>query len=190
MKKQLGLLALFGILFFSSCLTSLHPLYTPETETYDAALLGLWKNEEESFLFEKAPKGDYYKLTYQGKDSAPQEIETHMIKLGAYYYLDFHRWVDNSNLYDGYNVLTPTVDAHNFFRVSWDNQQLQLIMFDGEKIEELLEQRRARIKHERLENDEFVLTAQPEELQQFVLKYADELLDFSSPLELPKVSTR
>lgn len=190
MKKQCSWLILCGMLFFSSCLTSLHPLYTAETESFETSLLGLWQDQDESFQFDRAPKGDYYKLTYKAKDEAAVEIEAHLVKLGAHYYLDFHRWTSPGSIDENYNVLAPSVDAHNFVRVSWDDKQLRMILFDGEKIEKLLQERRARIKHERLEGDEFVLTAQPEELQQFIQKYGDELLDFSSPLELPKVASR
>lgn len=188
MKKSLLGLVLIGLIFFSSCLTSLHPLYTAETETFEAALLGRWEDEENSFLFEKAAD-NYYKMTYQDKEDPPMVIETHLVKLGAHYYLDFTRWKEGDSMYD-YNALAPTIDAHNFARVSWQNQRLQIILFDGEKIEKLLEQRRARIKHEEVKGGQFVLTAGPEELQQFIEKYADELLDLSSPLDLPKVSTR
>jgi hypothetical protein len=89
-------------------------------------------------------------------------------------------------MYD-FNILAPQLDVHNFARLIWDEKQLELILFNGEKIVELLQQRRARIQHEALEDEQFVLTAKPRELQEFVIKYADELLDFSETLVMAKV---
>lgn len=186
MKKQLGFLALIGMLFFSSCLASLHPLYTKDTQVFERSLLGLWKQGKESFLFEKAGKQDYYKLTYEGDNGEITEIEAHLVKLEDHYYLDFQRWTNYGNMYD-FNILAPQIDVHNFARIVWDQKQLELILFDGEKIVELLEQRRARIKHEEIEDEQYVLTAKPRELQEFVIKYADELLDFSETVEMTKV---
>jgi hypothetical protein len=187
MKKQFGLLALIGTLFFTSCLSSLHPLYTKESQVFEATLLGTWEKDDQSFLFEKAGKKDYYKLTHTDKkENEITESEAHLVKLGDHYYLDFQRWTDYGDLFD-FSLLAPRLDVHNFARVVWNDQQVEIIFFDGEKIGELLEQRRIRIKHEKIGLEEFVLTAQSEELQEFVRKYSDELLDFSETLKLPKV---
>lgn len=186
MKKQLVYLALIGMLFFTSCLASLHPLYTKDTEVFESSLLGLWKQEKESFLFEKAGKRNHYKLTYEGDDGEITEVEAHLVKLNGHFYLDFQRWTDFGDMYD-FNLLAPQIDVHNFARIIWDQKQLELILFDGEKIVELLEQRRARIKHEAIEDEQYVLTAKPKELQEFVVKYAEELLDFSETVVMTKV---
>ena len=186
MKKQFGLLALIGVIFFSSCIASLHPLYTADTEVFEPALIGLWKQDKESFLFEEAGNQKYYKLTYEGENGEITEVEAHLVKLDQHYYLDFHRWTDYGDRYD-FNFLAPQIDVHNFGRVVWDQKQLELILFDGEKIDLLLKQRRARIKHEEVEGDQFILTAQPKELQEFVIKYSEELLDFPGTLVMNKV---
>ncbi|PHN01321.1 hypothetical protein [Flavilitoribacter nigricans] len=187
MKKQFGLLALIGVLFFSSCIYSLHPLYTKDTQVFEASLIGTWEKDEQSFIFKKVGKKDYYKLTHvDRKEDTVTDSEAHLVKLGNHYYLDFQRWTDYGDLFD-FNVLAPRMDVHNFARVVWNNDQLELIFFDGDKIGKLLEQRRARIDYEKVGMEEFVLTAQPEELQEFVTKYGDELLDFSETLVLPKV---
>lgn len=186
MKKYFISLLAIGMLLFSGCLASLHPLYTPDTERFESSLLGLWKAEGESFQFEAAKDNSHYKLTYRyDSDGKQEEMEAHLVKLGEHYYLDLKRWRETEDIF-GESVLAPTIDAHNFVRIRWDRKQLQIILFDGEKIVQLLEQRRARIKHEKIDRDQFVLTAQPEELQQFVRKYADELLDFSGSLVLVK----
>lgn len=185
MKKPLSLLTLIGILFFSSCITSLHPLYTEDTEVFDTSLLGRWTGKDQYFQFEKTGDKPYYKLTYSSEADGISEIEAHLVKLGQHYYLDFQRWQDLGDSYD-FNVLAPTIDVHNFARIVWDERQLEIILFDGDKIYQLLKQRRARIQHEELEDDQFILTAKPKELQAFVTKYADELLDFSETLVLSK----
>lgn len=189
MKKQIFFLSLIISLFCTSCLSSLHPLYTRDTQVFETGLLGHWEKDDQSFLFEKAGKRkEYYKLTHTDKsENEVTESEVHLVKLNGHYYLDFTRWTDYGDLFD-VNVLAPQVDVHNFARVIWDDQNIEIIFFDGDEIAGLLEERRARIKSEKIGHENYVLTAQPKELQEFVVKYADELLDFSETLKLPKAT--
>ncbi|MDX1941443.1 MAG: hypothetical protein SFU99_12875, partial [Saprospiraceae bacterium] len=76
--------------------------------------------------------------------------------------------------------------SHSFARVEFKNRQVIIRFFDYDFLKTLFEQQKIRLKHERLSNDNIVLTAPTEELQKFVLKYADEPKAYQEALVLKR----
>jgi hypothetical protein len=62
--------------------------------------------------------------------------------------------------------------VHIFARVEFVDEGVEISFFDRDWLEELLEQNRIRIAHEKTP-EYFVLTASTDELQKFVIKYSD-----------------
>lgn len=225
MKKIAVLIAMTFI--FSSCLISLHPLYTADTIVYDSLLKGEWVDNEDNdspdvWIFR--PKQASINMTVTKDDGSTvtlrddEGIDGHyelahfseegqyaydavLLKLGKTYFLDVFpdAPIDDLETFkqkektpglsfseedENFPILANYVATHNFYKVEFVNDKKILIYpFDGERLEDLVAQRKIRIKHESV-NDNFVITASTEELQKFIIKYAEDKKTFEDPLEL------
>ena len=66
--------------------------------------------------------------------------------------------------------------GHTFAKYQVDEQGLDIFPLNGDYVEDLVEQKKIRLKHERLKEN-FVLTASTNELRSFIEKYeTDEKL--------------
>ena len=149
--------------------TSIHPLYFEEDVVYDQTILGTWseKGESESWLFKKT-EGNAYQLFIFDEESSG-EFEARLVRLGDYLFLDiFPKEKQSGNVL--YNL--HTVPMHSFMKVSIEEDVLHLAPLDKEWFDEMIKQKKITIKHEK-RDDLCVLTASTKELQEFVLKYAD-----------------
>ena len=78
------------------------------------------------------------------------------------------------------------VAMHTFAQVVQKGDSLELNFMDETFLKRLFEQNRARIEHvER--DDQILLTAQPEDLQKFIIKFSDEEKAFSNRTQLMKI---
>lgn len=182
MKKFKLLLMLIGVaLLFGSCVTSVHPIYTQEDLVYDDNLLGDWITNDSVLLsFEKSSKNKmpfYQRDTNQSKtyyatyyDKKPAEFKVHLVKLDKYLYLDFfmHHFEMDNDL-----IETTLFPVHSFSKIEIYRDSLIIKGFDARYISKLLNQRKIRIKHE-VSDGNMLLTAPTEELQKFIIKYADD----------------
>lgn len=147
------------------------------------------------WIFEKS-KNQSYTFTYYDEDGRPGHFEAHLIKLGSEYYLNFYpdnsfQFEDNSLNSNKFNSFEAFhyMPVNTFAKVTFESDGISIAMFDGDFLKKLLDQKRIRIKHEKLKDDSgYLLTAQPKELQQFILKYGDDEKAFPDPIKLNKPS--
>ncbi len=183
MKTKMLLFSLiaFILLLIQSCIPSLHPLYTSDDLVFDTQLIGewmdsdsiLWKFEKfepsNSIFPSKADRSrdDFYKLTVM--DEKPAVFHVHLLRLEQHLYLDFYikDYEVNNDMADLH--LFP---VHTFARIKKDNNQVQMEQFNIEFIENLIKEKKVKIKHE-VSYGNLILTAGTDELQKFVTKYAN-----------------
>ena len=161
-------------LLLPSCIPSLHPLYTPETLVFEPTLLGEWRDGSDIYTFKKAGEKGYILESKEGDDMRP--LLVHLVKLGPDHYFDFFEAPSSDGILsdEGYGVAVK-VPTHTFAKVIIRDGELEIRHFaETEWLEDLFEKRRIRIKHEILQDGTIVLTAGPEELQKFFLKYAND----------------
>lgn len=216
MNSKLILLSFFiSSLFIQSCIPSLHPLYTEDKLVLIEDLLGIWtadtltiedkklkitiKNDDgdypELWSFEKGVGKTYKLIHVDGKGKAAR-FETHIVQLGKNYFMDFYRTdpgksdkeqysfgFDNEHL-NGLEAL-HLLPVHTFAKLEFTDEHLKISMFNHDFVEKLFKEKRIRLKHE-LVDETIVLTAQPDELQQFLSKYADEEEAFLEPTTLKR----
>ncbi|PLX22426.1 MAG: hypothetical protein C0599_06385 [Salinivirgaceae bacterium] len=184
MKRLKNLLFMLGVAaLFGSCVTSVHPIYTEEDLIYDEGLLGDWVSEDSTvFSFRNKPQNSMPFYKKDSKDSAsmayyatyydkvPAEFKVHMVQLDKYKYLDYfiHEFDLNNEL-----AQTTLFPVHTFTKIERKGDSLILTGFDARYIIKLLEERKIRIKHE-MSDGNMLLTAPTEELQKFIIKYADD----------------
>lgn len=228
MKKIVILTAIS--LVFSSCLISLHPLYTEDTIVCEPLLAGEWlettdtsststwifrpkksnisirvSENDRSTVTLKSDTGmeGHYELAHFTDGSSNYVYDAVLLQLGNTYFLDVfpetsiedidsYRERDPSSAglgflkskdeQDNYPQLANYVPSHNFYKVEFcTDQEVCIYPFNGDRLQELVEQRKIRIKHEQV-HDNFIITASTKDLQQFIAKYAEDMTNFEEPL--------
>ena len=192
--KNLAIVSVF-LFFFSGCIVfSFYPLYN-EKDLFDNELLtGEWIDKDSTvWKFEHRYKGDKipanidrtaYILTLKEKDQADFSHASLLVcpvKLGGHYFLDFYLKEyfndDDLTLFD-FHVLP----VHTFAKLELEKDSIHIRWFNQDWLKKLIEENRIRIHHE--DNGEHILlTAKPEELQKFVIKYVNSAEAFEDGLD-------
>ncbi len=209
--KSFLIVIIFGVLISSCTVLSFYPLYTKDKLVKDDRIIGRWQsvqnagaspwpsfsdtlNWEISFQkeiwrkklnnpFDRGDKKISNQFTYtlnvynkaNPEDSA--EFHLHLVKLGNNLYLDFYpeEWQKNNNI-----LAVNLMYVHTFAKVKID-KDIEIQWFDSEWLRQMFDENKIRIKHEN--NGVYtLLTAKPEELQKFILKYSDDKEAFSEDM--------
>jgi len=192
MKARNIIILLIATLSFSGCIVySFYPLYAEKDLFANEILTGKWIDDEgaqwnfeHAYSGEKNPKNidsTSYVLNLLDKDSLKSEFRVHIIKLGGNYFLDFYLedFLDSQELSLADFHIIP---VHTFAKLTVKNNQLQINWFDQNWLEDLINENKIRIHHEK--NDDFILlTAKPGELQKFVTKYVNSEEAFKDGME-------
>jgi len=102
------------------------------------------------------------------------EYHLHIVKLGNNLFIDLfpEEWMKDDSF-----LAIHLVSAHTFAKIDIGDK-LEINLFDSHFLQNLFDKNKIRIKHEN--NGVYtLLTAKPEELQKFVIKYANEDKAFS-----------
>jgi len=190
MKKITLPLVLFAALLLSSCLvSSLKPFYTEKDITYMPELLGSWIDQDSGIWFvEQYEEGtsfmgpttpaNYYKVIYYEdlKDTHKRStFKLVLFTLKKMQFIDFYpeEYELETDLAE-YHV----IPVHTLARFTMNNSDIVFRWYNDEWLSSLFEKNRLRIQHETIEiSKEYkrqILTAPTEELQKFLLKYADD----------------
>jgi len=191
MKKIQIVSFIFLLLFFSGCLVrSIHPFFTDEDIVFDEAILGQWYDEDSlswqisryehigGFLDNSAESDDSYRLEFIDDEGRKNIFNAHLFRLGDSLYFDFCPLFEDGleDSFYSYHL----VPSHSLARLSFLSDKKMIIKwFHEEWLRELLSEDRVKIKHEvfsrnpLLQTESYLLTASTEDLQKFILKYAD-----------------
>ncbi|WP_200975256.1 hypothetical protein [Echinicola sp. 20G] len=187
--KRISLLSLIILALVSSCVVpSLHPLYTKNELIVDKRLEGVWEgikesdnnaslkiskfdpNQSKGSLPDNADK--LYRLEHT-EDGETVIFNLFLVKVGNSTYLDFHPHEYADLEFKNFFGLMHLYPVHTFAKVSFEENQLIIQLFDGDFIKKMIKQNRVKISNENV-SGEIILTASPKELQKFVLKYGNE----------------
>lgn len=183
------------LLFLSGCVVfSFYPLYTEKDLFANDLLVGEWLDGDSSvWKFDFNYKGkrlsenrDSTAFILQFKQKGQSEFENekmivHIVKLGGTHFLDFYasEYLDKKEL----TVLNfHLMPVHSFAKLDINGDKAVIRWFDPKWLQKLIEQNRIRIHHEN-SGDYILLTAQPAELQKFVLKYVNSVEAFEDGLD-------
>ena len=146
--------------------SSLQPLYTDDNLIFNPEIVGTWiEDDGDSWIFQKSEKNDKaYRLTVT-EDEDSLNFQVHMLKLDKYTFLDIYPEGLNKILF---------IPAHAIFRVTLEGDSLGLSFLDDNWVEENIENNTIEIRHEYYGDDEILLTASTQELQEFVIKHAED----------------
>jgi hypothetical protein len=186
MKRSKLIILSLTLATMSGCLvSSLHPFYKKKDKIFEESLVGNWvdgdsciwtihpKMVSTGFMTEKKHDSSYV-ITYY-EDHTKAILQGTLFQLNGVDYVDFlpdpdeeHHKADMTSWHH--------VPVHTLARVQYNKDSILLYWYGDEWLNELLEQNRIRIKHERVESAEYdrqVLTADTDELQKFIRKYAN-----------------
>ena len=170
-RTTLSLLGAVALVLISCVVTSVYPFYTAKDVVFEPALLGVWTNTaaaDQRWKFEKQG-GSAYRLTcVDGKERTIMQAQP--FKLQGQLFLDLSR----TNAAD--EPFPPGIPSHVLLRVLQTAPSLRMAAPKYDWLKELLEKDSKVLRHhfiktgDGVEDRYFVLTADTEELRQFVMQ--------------------
>ena len=192
MKKIILIAALLlGILFLEGCLTTLHPIFTEKDLVFDQRLTGNWKKTKDgtTVTYRQARANDLQTFStalqhqagkiyiLEEEDAEGKSKSTHyafMVKLGKYYYMDYYPAGLEENQSADEFFTAHYIPMHSIYRVTFNgNRSFELQQLDGGYLENLIRNKKIRLRHEVTDDGNYLITAPTEELQQYLVKYSD-----------------
>ena len=194
--KKIALAIAFALvlIFLSSCLTTLHPIFTEKDLAYDSKLIGVWNTEsqgnkgrviisnlatENSVELPEnmsAIKQRGYFISYQDSNGKTSErYIAFLARIGKHLYFDYYPAdkKEDPKIDEFFGV--HFVKMHTSYRVDISKDgSFELTQLDEGYVRKLIEEKKIRISHETDADDNIVITASTKELQQYLRKYGDE----------------
>ena len=209
--KKILFYLLAGILGGCVPVMSLHPLFTEEKLVFENKLLGKWMDDPNSpkstWEFKriedskqkdgelnppKKPEKAYKLILLNNEDNTKGSFYAHLVKLENRLFLDVHpSRIPCAEPDPNEDWLLNTfflIPGHSFVIIDSIEPQLKMRWTNQEELKKLLKEEPGAVKHELVE-DGIILTASTEQLQQFVLKYADDERVFSEETTLTRSKT-
>lgn len=179
--RSAKILILLGVaIFLTGCVPSLHPLFTEKDLVFEPALVGTWVDEDgkSTWTFQKSGE-NAYELVYTENEEAAK-FQAHLVKLGDFLFLDI--FPEESEMKNGlYKGLLIT--AHGFSRIWIEGDSVKLAYLDPDWLKDMIDKKKIKIGHDFIDQG-IILTEQTNELQNFALKYAEDVKAFSNKSEL------
>jgi hypothetical protein len=186
-KLNLGLMA-FAAALLSGCLvTSVAPFYAVKDLTFEPGLVGEWRNEpDDLWKFEKAGT-NAYRLAYTSAGKTVV-MQVHLFKISEQSFLDLFSSEQSDE------VQPPPIPSHLLLRIFQFTPTVRMALMDYDWLKELLEKEPKALRHHLVRGSDkpddvrLVLTADTQELQQFVLKHVDTEAAWKGTFDLKKAS--
>ena len=156
-------------IILGGCLQSLHPLYTDKDLIFEEKLIGKWSGEKGIWEFRQGEGKAYKMRVLDGKEAW---FIARLAKFEDMMFLDI--FPDGKTLEDTQGFYKMhLLGLHTFMKVEQIEPQLQLRMLNSDKVSEMLKEDPNLLKHEVVDG-RLVLTAPTKQLQEFMVKYANE----------------
>lgn len=193
--KKITLTTAFALLliFLSSCLTTLHPIFTEKDLAYDPKLIGIWNTENQgnkgrAIISNLATENSVelpgnisiikqkgYFITYQDEHGDTKQYIAFLARIGKHLYFDYFPADKKEDQKIDEFFSAHLVKMHTSYRVEISNNgSFELSRLDEGYVTKLIGEKKIRISYEKDADDNTVITASTKELQQYLLKYGDE----------------
>ena len=172
---------------------SLHPLYTEKDVVFEERLLGRWVDDPNSpeitWEFNRIEEPNKaYSLAFSDEEGKKGSFVAHLVRLQNRLFLDVYPSEPPSEIEDPNKLELPynsffLIPAHTFIKIDFIGRKLKMWLTNDEEMKKLLKEEPNAVKHTFIE-DKLILTAPTKELQNFVLKYADDKRVFKGEIVL------
>ena len=189
MKKFTIVFVIIASITMSGCLVgSLHPFYKNSDKVYDERLNGNWFDDDSCIWVIKPNEASQGFGSSSRKDSTfnivyYEDTDSKAVLVGTLFELNGFKYVDFVPDPDEEHCMSELTEFHHFplhtlARIDFKKDTMMLFWYGEEWLENLFEENKIRIKHETVavspDYNRHVLTASTEELQKFILKYAND----------------
>ena len=149
---------------------SIHPLYTDDTIVFEEKLVGKWADGDEIWQFSRDGEKAYkLRIVEDGREGY---FNAHLVQLENMLFLDIIP--DDKTLKDVQPFYQlHLLRTHTFIRIEQTEPNLVMQMMGLDKVKEILRNDPNLLKDEFVEDDGLVLTAATQDLQKFVVEYAN-----------------
>ncbi len=113
-------------------------------------------------------------------DTVTYDMVVNLTRINQHLLMDFEPNSESHKLFQG-RFATNFIPGHTFAKVEFTGENLRIFPLHSEYVEELIKQKRIRLKHEIIGEDGIVLTAPTQELRDFIDNYSDEPRLFDDP---------
>jgi len=197
MAKCLAAMAMAACVL--SCVWSLQPLFEKSDLVFEPGLVGIWKTTDnaDTWTFERTKNSNEYVLVYHQAEFEPNSpflgqksvagdtvrFEARLGGLGGHLFLDLIPEKDGNPQVHNDLFNWHLIRAHTICRVWLEKNELRLGWLDEDWLEKALQSGEVKIAYAQAE-DGIVVTAPTKELQQLVLKYAEDEKAFPPPEDI------
>jgi hypothetical protein len=183
----------------------MHPLYTGKDLVFEPGLLGSWReapeegadsSESETWTFERGEGEEkVYRLTVLAEDG-PSPFYAHLVKLDGELFLDMapEEFGDEEEarklpLWTALHLMP----LHSFWRVWLEAEKVQIAPLDPDWLLARMKDGSIQLQHEFVNEDDedegFLLTAKPADLQAMMRKAAQDKEAFAGGSEMTRVES-
>jgi hypothetical protein len=190
------LLAVTAWLGGCTCAGSLRPLVSDETLAMAADLNGKWvggdKNGDEEYFLIESTGGPAYRVTHVNKDEELKDVyDLSLVQVGGYMFFDgaFKEAANKETTKNTYDL--GVLPIHLIGRIWVDGDTLRLGALDYDWMSQMTSSGSLKLSHlEQNQGDDrlILLTAESDELKEFVRQYAEDPGAFSTVTILHRVS--
>jgi hypothetical protein len=192
----------FLLVFLSSCLTTLYPIFHEKDAIFKESLLGYWKCADKgkniSFMEFKKITGDrktelppgIREISDKGyfvskMDSAGQITDQYFVflaKIGNHHYLDYYPAEMSSQKNVNKLYRDHYVKVHHNYRCDFkDDNHFEMKLFDKSFLDTLISKNQINIRHEVVDGKN-IFTASTDDLQKFIKQYSDNPKAFGNDI--------
>jgi len=141
----------------------------------DSAIWTIFPNMKSEELMGPEKHDSSYTITYFEDEESWSILTGTLFQLNGVDYVDFIPDPDEDHCTSDMTSYHH-VPVHTLARVEYSKDSIMLYWYGDDWLNDLFEQNRIRIKHEKITSpyDRHVLTADTDELQQFIKKYAND----------------
>ena len=184
----------FLLIFLSSCLNTLHPIFTEKDLAYDPKLIGSWITENQGtrgrvIISNLATENSVelpgnvsvikqkgYFISYRHEDGEiTDQYIAFLARIGKHLYFDYYPADKKEDRKIDEFFGAHFVKMHTSYRVDISKDgSFELTQLDEGYVRKLIDEKKIRISHETGADDNTLITASTKELQQYLLKYGDE----------------
>jgi hypothetical protein len=188
MKTKKVLFYLLAVVL-GGCVPSLHSLFTEKDTYFDSQLVGIWtSSDKEIWQFAKKPDSNSYEVIYTDNDGNRGSFVGTLGKIDDMTFLDL--FPDNTlmEIHSNGYYQAHLVPAHTFMKIEQIRPTLKMRAMNPDTIKNILKADPNLIKHELIDdNKRVVITAPTQQLQQFMIKHANDKGLFDEPTELKRL---
>ncbi|MGB3469138.1 MAG: hypothetical protein WBA74_27885 [Cyclobacteriaceae bacterium] len=115
-----------------------------------------------------AKSDTYYVMNFYEKNEMVGSFAAHLVQIGEDFFIDL---LPKGGLDEDNSATANYFPVHTFLKFKLEGDQLEIKMFDQNKLKDLFKSNLIRLRHE-LVDDKVLITAQPKEIQKFLEKYS------------------